>query len=69
MKKALALILSVVMCVGLFAGCGQQNDANNDGDQDQGSTAKTLVVGTQNAGRGLFPVQQQVLPLLLHQRL
>lgn len=48
MKKALALILSVVMCVGLFAGCGQQNDANNGGDQDQGSTAKTLVVGTQN---------------------
>ena len=33
MKKALALILSVVMCVGLFAGCGQQNDANNGGDQ------------------------------------
>ena len=48
MKKALALILSLVMCVGLFAGCGQQNDANNDGNQDQGSTAKTLVVGTQN---------------------
>ena len=48
MKKALALILSVVMCVGLFAGCGQQNDGNNDGNQDQGSTAKTLVVGTQN---------------------
>ena len=48
MKKALALILSVVMCVGLFAGCGQQNDANNDGNQGQGSTAKTLVVGTQN---------------------
>lgn len=36
------------MCVGLFAGCGQQNDANNDGNQGQGSTAKTLVVGTQN---------------------
>ena len=36
MKKALALILSVVMCVGLFAGCGQQNDANNGGNQDQG---------------------------------
>ena len=48
MKKALALILSLVMCVGLFAGCGQQNDANNDGNQGQGSTAKTLVVGTQN---------------------
>ena len=39
MKKALALILSLVMCVGLFAGCGQQNDANNDGNQGQGSTA------------------------------
>ena len=61
MKKALALILSLVMCVGLFAGCGQQNDANNDGNQDQGSTAKTLVVGTE--------LRRQVLPLLLHQRL
>ena len=47
MKRALALILSLVMCVGLFTACGEQkNPDGNGGDQD--STTKTLVVGTQN---------------------
>ena len=47
MKKALALILSLVMCVGLFTACGEQkNPDGNGGDQD--STTKTLVVGTMN---------------------
>ena len=42
MKKAIALILSLVMCVSLFTACGKQ------GDTDDQATAKTLVVGTQN---------------------
>ena len=47
MKRALALILSLVMCVGLFTACGEQkNPDGNGGDQD--STTKTLVVGTMN---------------------
>ena len=47
MKKALALILSLVMCVGLFTACGEQkNPDGNGGDQDP--TTKTLVVGTMN---------------------
>ena len=47
MKKALALILSLVMCVGLFTACGEhKNPDGNGGDQD--STTKTLVVGTMN---------------------
>ena len=45
MKRALALILSLVMCVGLFTACGEQK---NPSDQDQEPTTKTLVVGTQN---------------------
>lgn len=43
MKKTLALILSLIMCVSLFTACG---NGNNNGQQD--STTKTLVVGTQN---------------------
>ena len=47
MKKALALIMSLVMCVGLFTACGEQkNPDGNGGDQDP--TTKTLVVGTMN---------------------
>ena len=45
MKRALALILSLVMCVGLFTACGEQK---NPDDQGQEPTKKTLVVGTQN---------------------
>ena len=41
MKKTLALILSLLMCVSLFTACG---NGNNNGQQD--STTKTLVVGT-----------------------
>ena len=43
MKKAIALILSLVMCVSLFTACGKQQDGTDDQE-----TAKTLVVGTQN---------------------
>ena len=43
MKKTLALILSLIMCVSLFTACG---NGNTNGQQD--STTKTLVVGTQN---------------------
>ena len=43
MKKAIALILSLVMCVSLFTACGKQQ-----GSTDDQETAKTLVVGTQN---------------------
>ena len=43
MKKTLALILALIMCVSLFTACG---NGNNNGQQD--STTKTLVVGTQN---------------------
>ncbi len=43
MKKTLALILALIMCVSLFTACG--NGSNND---QQDSTTKTLVVGTQN---------------------
>ena len=42
MKKAIALILSLVMCVSLFTACGKQQ-----GGTDDQETAKTLVVGTQ----------------------
>ena len=45
MKKAIALILSLVMCVSLFTACGKQGSTD---DQGKGTTAKTLVVGTQN---------------------
>ena len=45
MKKAIALILSLVMCVSLFTACGKQGSTD---DQGTGTTAKTLVVGTQN---------------------
>ena len=44
MKKTLALILSLIMCVSLFTACGNGNGNNNQQD----STTKTLVVGTQN---------------------
>ena len=42
MKRTLALILSLVMCLGLLAGCGDKKA--DDGQTD----GKTLVVGTQN---------------------
>ena len=42
MKRTLALILSLVMCLGLLAGCGDKK--TDDGQTD----GKTLVVGTQN---------------------
>ena len=45
MKKAIALNLSLVMCVSLFTACGKQGSTD---DQGTGTTAKTLVVGTQN---------------------
>ena len=40
MKRTLALILSLVMCLGLLAGCGDKK--TDDGQTD----GKTLVVGT-----------------------
>ena len=43
MKKAIALILSLVMCVSLFTACGKKQ-----GSTDDQETAKTLVVGTKN---------------------
>ena len=42
MKRALALILSLVMCVGLFTACGEQK--NPDGNDDE-SKDTPLVVG------------------------
>ena len=54
-KKALALFLALVMCIGVLAGCGKNNTGNstaNSGTEDTtdgtGAEAKsTLVVGTQ----------------------
>ena len=42
MKRALALILSLVMCVGLFTACGEQK---NPGGNDDESKDTPLVVG------------------------
>ena len=54
-KKLLALLLAVVMCVGVFAGCSKQQGENSAAPSDNvtesqpaGDTTKTLVVGTQN---------------------
>ena len=45
MKRALALILSLVMCIGLLAGCGDKktDDGNGDGQQTENTTP--LVAG------------------------
>ena len=32
MKKVLSLILCIVMCVGIFAGCGNKNGATGKAD-------------------------------------
>lgn len=46
MKKALALLLALVMCLGLLAGCGPDNEPNTDGDNQQKEMNTTpLVVG------------------------
>ena len=42
MKRALALILSLVMCVGLFTACGEQKNPDGNGDE---SKDNPLVVG------------------------
>ncbi len=43
MKRALALILSLVMCVGLFTACGEQKNPDGNGDGESKDTP--LVVG------------------------
>lgn len=46
MKKALALLLALVMCLGLLAGCGPDNEPNTDDDNQQKEMNTTpLVVG------------------------
>ena len=56
-KKLLALLLAVVMCVGVFAGCSNKQGDNSAAPSDNvtesqpagdETTTKTLVVGTQN---------------------
>ena len=42
MKRALALILSLVMCVGLFTACGEQKNPDGNGDESKDTP---LVVG------------------------
>lgn len=42
MKRALALILSLVMCVGLFTACGEQKNPDDNGDESKDTP---LVVG------------------------
>ena len=42
MKRALALILSLVMCVGLFTACGEQKNPDGNGDENKDTP---LVVG------------------------
>ena len=42
MKRALALILSLVMCVGLFTACGEQKNPGGNGDESKDTP---LVVG------------------------
>ena len=42
MKRALALILSLIMCVGLFTASGEQNNPDSNGDENKDTP---LVVG------------------------
>ena len=42
MKRALALILSLVMCVGLFTACGEQKNPDGNGGESKDTP---LVVG------------------------
>ena len=46
MKRALALILSLVMCVGLFTACGEQKapDGNGDGESKDTTVCCTATV-------------------------
>ena len=39
MKRALALILSLVMCVGLFTACGEQKNPDGNGGGESSVTA------------------------------
>lgn len=54
MKKTIALLLSLIMCLGLFAGCGGQDTTVTDGtannDASNGDTTDTGAEGGETSG-------------------
>ena len=54
MKKTIALVLALLMCLALFAGCGNKNGGSNGGDS-AASGDKPLVVGYSNFSSKFSP--------------
>lgn len=75
MKKSIALILALVLCFALFAGCGSSNnapaaDSNNSGNTTSGDTAATkpadgkvynLIVVTHDASTSMCELYLETL--------
>ena len=50
MKKVIAICLSLVMCFGLLAGCGSDNNANSNTETTPGTNNNTQVSDSDSAG-------------------
>ena len=54
MKRTIALVLALVLCLALFAGCGSKQDAS--GSEEPAATGeKPLVVGYSNFSSKFSP--------------
>ena len=54
MKRTIALVLALVMCLALFAGCGSKQSANGS-EEPAASGEKPLVVGYSNFSSKFSP--------------
>ena len=50
MKKAIAMLLALMLCLGLFAGCGQEAEAPQEDTEGEGEevSQETSLLGEDN---------------------
>ena len=55
MKRTIALVLALVLCLALFAGCGSKQEAASGSEEPAATGDKPLVVGYSNFSSKFSP--------------